>query len=221
MCFHNMFKFRCRWFGTSDKLRAMWGGGPPGRYTRYGQSPYYDSRCSRVWLKHNLNVKGWNCHLHRAISGDVESTHLNHVGAELETSRVHPTHQQTCRPPFVLCTASRRAATGVHTYIHIHVCRYIYIYIYIHIYTPIDISLYIYTHMCIYLSIPYTYKQRIRIHANSDARASRRLPCPLRCRCARRRRWRSGCMYLCIYVSMHMLVVPGVDDHDLGVMHYY
>ena len=33
----------------------------------YGQSPYWESGFRRVWLKQNLNCKGWNSHVHRGF----------------------------------------------------------------------------------------------------------------------------------------------------------
>ena len=41
------------------------------------QSPYEDSGSQRVGLKQNLNVEGWNSHVHREFPGIVESTNLS------------------------------------------------------------------------------------------------------------------------------------------------
>ena len=39
----------------------------------YGQSPYQDSAFQRVWLKHNLDPKGWKSHVHRGFTWNIES----------------------------------------------------------------------------------------------------------------------------------------------------
>ena len=43
----------------------------------YGQSQYSDSGFQRVRLKQNLNLKGWNSHVHRAFPGKLESNNLS------------------------------------------------------------------------------------------------------------------------------------------------
>ena len=44
---------------------------------QYSQSPYSDSGFLRVWLKLNLNIKGWNSHVHREFPGKLESSNLS------------------------------------------------------------------------------------------------------------------------------------------------
>ena len=42
-----------------------------------GQSPYGDSGFQRVWLKQNLNIKGWNSQVRREFPGGFASTNLS------------------------------------------------------------------------------------------------------------------------------------------------
>ena len=44
---------------------------------RCGQSPYQDSGFWRALLEQNLDFKGWNSHVHRGISGNLESANLS------------------------------------------------------------------------------------------------------------------------------------------------
>ena len=43
----------------------------------YGQSPYSHYGFQKVLLKHNLNYKGWNSHIHRGFPGKFESSNLS------------------------------------------------------------------------------------------------------------------------------------------------
>ena len=51
----------------------------------FGQSPYYHYAFQRARLKHNLNSKGWNSHIHRGLPGKFESSNLSrdNVGREI------------------------------------------------------------------------------------------------------------------------------------------
>ena len=44
---------------------------------RRGQSPYWHYGFRRVWLKHNINSKGWNSQARREFPGKFESSNLN------------------------------------------------------------------------------------------------------------------------------------------------
>ena len=56
----------------------------------YGQSPYYDSGFQRVWLKQNLNFKGWSSHVHRGFPGSFESSYLSKDNLSREIGRTVP-----------------------------------------------------------------------------------------------------------------------------------
>ena len=43
----------------------------------------------RVWLKDNLNWKGWNCHVHRVFSGMLESSNVSRDNVSREIGRMN------------------------------------------------------------------------------------------------------------------------------------
>ena len=58
-----------------------------GLWTCHGQSPYWDSGIQGVLLKHHLNFKGWNSHVHREFSGKSESSNLSRDNVSREIGR--------------------------------------------------------------------------------------------------------------------------------------
>ena len=70
----------------------------------YGKSPHQDSGFQRVWLKQNLDFKGWNSHVHGEPPRSFESRNLSRDNLSREIGR-------TCMPSFMLwCQTSRQAA---------------------------------------------------------------------------------------------------------------
>ena len=63
----------------------------------YGQSPYKHSGFQRVWLKHNLNIKGWNSHVHRGFPGKFESSNLSRDNVSGEIGRSPRSGPCECR----------------------------------------------------------------------------------------------------------------------------
>ena len=60
----------------------------PWEKATYGQSPYYHYGFQRVWLKHNLNSKGWNSKDQRAFPGKFESSNLSRDNVSREIGRI-------------------------------------------------------------------------------------------------------------------------------------
>ena len=77
-----------------------------------------------VWLKHNLNLKGWNSHAHRGLPGKFESSNLSRDDMSREIGRT------TC---IIVC---------IYIYIYMHT----YIYIYTHTHTHIHTHTHTHTH---------------------------------------------------------------------------
>ena len=55
-----------------------------------GQSPY-SHEFQRVWLKRNLDSKGWNSQAHRGFPGTFESSNLRRDNVSREIGRMHDT----------------------------------------------------------------------------------------------------------------------------------
>ena len=51
------------------------------------QSPYLHCGFHRVWLKHNLNFKGWNSQAHRQFPGEFESSNVSRGNVSREIGR--------------------------------------------------------------------------------------------------------------------------------------
>ena len=64
----------------------------------YGQSPHQDSWFQRVWLKHNLNAKGWNSHAQGQFPGKSESRNLSRDTLSKEIGCII-WHTATCLSP--------------------------------------------------------------------------------------------------------------------------
>ena len=52
-----------------------------------GQSPYEHSGFRRAWLKHNLNLKGWNSQVHRGFPRKFESSNVSRGNVSREIGR--------------------------------------------------------------------------------------------------------------------------------------
>ena len=47
------------------------------RLHAYAQSPYQHCGFQRAWLNHNLNLKGWDSHVHRGFPGKFDSSNVS------------------------------------------------------------------------------------------------------------------------------------------------
>ena len=71
--------------------RTRWSGAPRPCFmlASYGQSPYWYSGFQRVWLKQNLQFKGWNCHVRKEFPGKFESINLSRDNLSREIGRTN------------------------------------------------------------------------------------------------------------------------------------
>ena len=80
--------FKCRWLCfTVFRERGPSSEGGPNKSYDYGQSPYWHYGFRRVWLKHNVNFKGWNSQDCRGFPGKFESSNLSRDNLSREIGR--------------------------------------------------------------------------------------------------------------------------------------
>ena len=82
--------------------------------TAYGQSPYWDSGFRRAWLRQNLNLKGWNSHVHRESPEMLSQAILEGIiivgRLGVRPRHIRTSENQTCAHPSM--------HTSVHPHIH-------------------------------------------------------------------------------------------------------
>ena len=104
----------------------------------YGQSLYWHYGFQRVWLKHNINYKGWNFHVHREIPGKFESSNVSRRNVSRRIGRT----ATLILEQHVSGGAERSDMEhSVPAYCEVLASVYIYIYVYTHTYTHIYIYL--------------------------------------------------------------------------------
>ena len=118
----------------------------------FAQSPYCHCGFQGAWLKHYLNLKGWNSQAHREFPGMLESSNVSREMGRIGDSKSHcewaPSPHEA--GDFLSSPRVRRPAdrTGL-VYMYI---MYVYIYIYIHTYIHTYVNiLYIHVYIHIYI----------------------------------------------------------------------
>ena len=117
----------------------------------------------RVWLKHNLNLKGWNFQAHRGFSGKFESSNVSGDNVSREIGRSVTGWTDWSNTPNNASRQPRLTSICMHIYIYIYtylsiylsmsLSLSIYIYIYVYICTYMCVCIYIYIYVCMYMYV--------------------------------------------------------------------